>query len=85
MLLLAFDATTAAAQTADLHDRATILNLIRQANKAVQENNRSAALQFLEQADRQPDAVAQLSIFRREALKWDIAQLYLERSNEMKD
>jgi hypothetical protein len=39
----------------------------------------------LEQADRQADMVAQLSIFLQEALKWDIAQLYLERSNEMED
>lgn len=78
-------ATIGAAQPADLGNRDTVLNLIRQANKAVQENNRSAALQFLEQADRQPDAVAQLSIFQQEVLKWDIAQLHLERSNEMED
>lgn len=85
MLPIAFNATTGAAQTAAPGNRATVLKLIRQATKAVQENNRSAALQFLEQADRQPDAVAQLNIFQQETLKWDLAQLYLERGNEMED
>lgn len=85
VLLIAFAATNGMAQTADPGNRDTVIKLIRQANKAVQENNRSAALQFFEQADRQPDAVAQLSIFQQEALKWNIAQLYLERSNEMED
>ncbi len=85
VLSIALDATRGAAQPSNSGNRDTVLNLIRQANKAVQENNRSAALKFLEQADRQPDAVAQLSIFQQEVLKWDIAQLYLERGNEMED
>jgi hypothetical protein len=85
VLLIVCGTTISAAQTADPGGRETVLRLIRQAGKAVQENNRSAALQLLEQAGRQTSAVAQLSIFLQEALKWDIAQLYLERSNEMED
>jgi hypothetical protein len=84
-LLIVFEATIGSAQTTGPGNRDTVLKLIRQADKAVQENNRTAALQFLEQADRQTDAVAQLSIIQQEALKWNIAQLNLERGNEMED